>query len=300
MPRWARVALVRNRVSQSEWRIDPVASTNAASNLWVAAAPASVSVVRHRLDALLGSHELATHRASDIRLAVTEACTNAIVHAYPDANHGDVLITAETTTHELAVTVRDYGAGIPSDTPSNGLGIGVQLIHSLADTVTITNSNPGLAVRMTFQLEATTSASRGFADPRRSSTAGNAPLTASVWASTDSGDVHRVLEPFRGFGHQATYKKGLAAFAFSNPKPCDEGKNHRPEKTDGDIHLITTLPAAGYSGCARTSLSPRSPDTFRGHRRGLRHRKATSFGPASTNSSPPSHPRQTAHPHQRL
>jgi serine/threonine-protein kinase RsbW len=151
MPRWARVALLRNRVAQSEWRIDPVASTNAAFNLWVAAAPASVSVVRHRLDALLGSYELATHRASDIRLAVTEACTNAIVHAYPDG-HGDVLITAETATHELAVTVRDYGAGIPSDTPSNGLGIGVQLIHSLADTVTITNSNPGLAVRMTFRL----------------------------------------------------------------------------------------------------------------------------------------------------
>ena len=101
---------------------------------------------------MLDSHELPTHRESEIRLAVTEACTNAVVHAYPGANRGDVLVTAEITTHELVVTVRDYGAGIRRDDPSSGLGVGVQLIYSLADTVTVTDADPGLSVRMTFRL----------------------------------------------------------------------------------------------------------------------------------------------------
>jgi anti-sigma regulatory factor (Ser/Thr protein kinase) len=63
-----------------------------------------------------------------------------------------VWVTAVTTTAAFVVTVRDYGAGFRPGESSNGLGVGLQLIHSLADTVTITNSNPGLAVCMTFWL----------------------------------------------------------------------------------------------------------------------------------------------------
>ncbi|SFP56152.1 stage II sporulation protein AB (anti-sigma F factor) [Oscillibacter sp. PC13] len=49
----------------------------------------------------------------DIKTAVSEAVTNAIVHAYPDII-GKVQVKARILPeHILEVTVRDYGRGIP-------------------------------------------------------------------------------------------------------------------------------------------------------------------------------------------
>ena len=49
----------------------------------------------------------------DIKTAVSEAVTNAIVHAYPDAI-GKVIVKARVCpNHVLEVTVKDHGQGIP-------------------------------------------------------------------------------------------------------------------------------------------------------------------------------------------
>jgi two-component sensor histidine kinase len=48
--------------------------------------------------------------------------------------------------------VRDYGVGIQTDQPSSGLGVGLRLIQHLADTLAITDADPGLALHMTFRL----------------------------------------------------------------------------------------------------------------------------------------------------
>ncbi len=49
----------------------------------------------------------------DIKTAVSEAATNAIVHAYPDSI-GKVVVKARICPgNVLEVTVRDYGRGIP-------------------------------------------------------------------------------------------------------------------------------------------------------------------------------------------
>ena len=49
----------------------------------------------------------------DIKTAVSEAGTNAIVHAYPD-RIGKVAVKVRICTgHVLEITVRDYGRGIP-------------------------------------------------------------------------------------------------------------------------------------------------------------------------------------------
>jgi anti-sigma regulatory factor (Ser/Thr protein kinase) len=63
-----------------------------------------------------------------------------------------VLVTADISREVLTMIVRDYGVGIQPDQPSNGLGVGLWLIHHLADTVAITDADPGLALRMTFRL----------------------------------------------------------------------------------------------------------------------------------------------------
>ena len=48
----------------------------------------------------------------DIRTAVSEAVTNAIVHAYPDALGKIVMRMRILENHVLELTVRDYGCGI--------------------------------------------------------------------------------------------------------------------------------------------------------------------------------------------
>ena len=49
----------------------------------------------------------------DIKTAVSEAATNAIVHAYPD-RIGKVTVKVRICTEQvLEITVRDYGRGIP-------------------------------------------------------------------------------------------------------------------------------------------------------------------------------------------
>jgi anti-sigma regulatory factor (Ser/Thr protein kinase) len=108
--RWVSIAAVK--------RTDP------AFNLSVVAAPASVAIVRHRLDALLHSCEPPTDRADDIRLAASEAATNAILYAYPSPNHGDVFVTAGISRDVLTIIVRDYGVGIQPDQHHTGLESG--------------------------------------------------------------------------------------------------------------------------------------------------------------------------------
>lgn len=49
---------------------------------------------------------------SDLKTAVSEAVTNAIIHAYSDEN-GKVELRAEIRGNEVIIEIRDYGVGIP-------------------------------------------------------------------------------------------------------------------------------------------------------------------------------------------
>ena len=115
--------------------------------------PASVPIVRHQLNQFIKDFDLPTRHASEISLAATEACANAVTHAYPTGTTHHVSVAFQTDGRELlTVTVRDDGVGIQSANPSQTVGLGLQLIHSLADTVTITDTRPGTSVRMEFPL----------------------------------------------------------------------------------------------------------------------------------------------------
>ena len=59
-----------------------------------------MAIVRHAIGALGEATRLDAQTLSDIRLAVTEACTNVVVHAYPDGSEGplEVLATLRRTS----------------------------------------------------------------------------------------------------------------------------------------------------------------------------------------------------------
>jgi anti-sigma regulatory factor (Ser/Thr protein kinase) len=114
----------------------------------------NVAVVRHAFGGLGDVIDLPDQTLSDIKLAVTEACTNVVVHAYPDRDDGPLGVRATLTEGTLTVVVSDQGRGILPRADSPGLGLGLPLIATLAESLELgTGSNEETEVRMTFDLD---------------------------------------------------------------------------------------------------------------------------------------------------
>jgi anti-sigma regulatory factor (Ser/Thr protein kinase) len=115
----------------------------------------NIAIVRHAFGAFGEAFALDAQTLSDIRLAVTEACTNVVVHAYPDGSEGPMEVLATLLGDELTVVVRDEGRGIGPRPDSPGLGLGLPLIASLTESVQLgRDQDECTEVRMTFSLSA--------------------------------------------------------------------------------------------------------------------------------------------------
>lgn len=129
-------------------------------DLALAARAENIAIVRHALGGLGEVYAISDEKLSDIRLAVTEACSNVVVHAYPAASAssqrngwGMMEVSATMVGDELAVVVRDWGEGIRPRPDSPGLGLGLSLIAALAETVQLGHDTAEhTEVRMTFTL----------------------------------------------------------------------------------------------------------------------------------------------------
>ncbi len=117
------------------------------------AIPGSVPIIRHELERILEPLGITPEQGADMRLALTEACTNAVQHAYADgAPPGEMVVTFEASAEALIISVVDAGHGIHGPSPQPGLGVGLRLMQALADAVAIGDVRPGTGVRMTFRL----------------------------------------------------------------------------------------------------------------------------------------------------
>jgi anti-sigma regulatory factor (Ser/Thr protein kinase) len=119
------------------------------------AKPDNVAVVRQALTGLGDAYEMDPDFLSDVRTAVTEACNNVVIHAYPGDDPGLLEVEADAgdgTT--VDVLVRDYGAGLQPNTippQERSLGLGLPLIAALARRFEIrSNDDGGLEVHMLF------------------------------------------------------------------------------------------------------------------------------------------------------
>jgi serine/threonine-protein kinase RsbW len=113
----------------------------------------NVAVVRHAFGGLGDVMDVADQTLSDIKLAVTEACTNVVVHAYPGRDDGPLGVTATVDEGSLTVVVSDRGRGIVPRPDSPGLGLGLPLIATLAESLELgTGPDDETEVRMTFEL----------------------------------------------------------------------------------------------------------------------------------------------------
>jgi serine/threonine-protein kinase RsbW len=114
----------------------------------------NVAVVRHAVGGLGEVLQVDDQTLSDIKLAVTEACTNVVVHAYPDGE-GPMGLRASIDDRRLYLVVIDRGRGIVPRPDSPGLGLGLPLIATLAESLELgTGHSDETEVRMVFDLGA--------------------------------------------------------------------------------------------------------------------------------------------------
>lgn len=125
--------------------------------LTMPARPEGVGVVRQALEGMADALAFDHGVLADMKMAVTEACTNVVVHAYADgdeAGGGDTL-EVDLLADELGLTVvvRDRGSGIRprAARTAPALGLGLPLIAALSDAFEVRGSaGGGTEVRMTF------------------------------------------------------------------------------------------------------------------------------------------------------
>jgi anti-sigma regulatory factor (Ser/Thr protein kinase) len=121
--------------------------------LRAAADPESVPLVRHALRVYLERFDLSDERIAEITLAVTEACSNVVVHAYRDSTGDLEVIVEDDPGAGVIVRVRDRGTGMRPRSDSPGLGVGLPVIHAIADSVDVetVDEGRGTELRMHFR-----------------------------------------------------------------------------------------------------------------------------------------------------
>ena len=119
------------------------------------ASPGSVAALRRAVDDYAASGGVGERRRDDIALAISEAVSNAVMHAYIGRDEpGEVRVDAWIDEGALQVTVCDDGVGMAPRLDSPGLGLGLALMGQVADRLRLEDSSPppGVCVRMTFAL----------------------------------------------------------------------------------------------------------------------------------------------------
>jgi anti-sigma regulatory factor (Ser/Thr protein kinase) len=118
----------------------------------VTATPEQIAVLRSEVTAYAQRVGVADGRLSDVRLAVSEAATNAVLHAYRGRDPGEIRVHALVTDGgDLRIVVEDDGFGPLPRPDSPGLGLGLPTIASVADAVELSAGKAaGASLAMMF------------------------------------------------------------------------------------------------------------------------------------------------------
>ena len=114
-----------------------------------------ITLGRLALTGLSRLRPLGEETLADLKLALTEACSNSVRHAYGDSQ-GAVEIVYELHDDRLAIEVVDDGTGFgagnadePGDELAEG-GLGIAIIRAIADEFELGPRNGGRGSRLRF------------------------------------------------------------------------------------------------------------------------------------------------------
>lgn len=117
------------------------------------AVPASVPQARHAVERFAEAAGMTGDDLDSLRLAVSEAISNVVRHAYRSGEEGAIHVLAAIAGDELWVLIGDDGHGLQAVSDDPGLGVGLALIASVSDHFAVINrSGGGTELRMRFQL----------------------------------------------------------------------------------------------------------------------------------------------------
>jgi len=114
-----------------------------------------ITIARLALSGLSGLRPLGEEALGDMKLAVTEACTNSVRHGYHEGE-GTVEVVYELLPDRLVVEVADDGPGFDAagDRPAgNGLaegGLGIAIIKAVSDEFEAGKQANGSGSRLRF------------------------------------------------------------------------------------------------------------------------------------------------------
>ena len=127
------------------------ATANSDVRLTLPAQAESIPVIRHVLGAFAEALALPPDVIEDMRLAVTEACTNVVRHAYDGDRSGPIEVVVQPVGDRLDITVSDRGRGMGPSPDLDGPGLGLPMIAALADSIELQEApTRGNRLRMSF------------------------------------------------------------------------------------------------------------------------------------------------------
>ncbi len=141
------------------WRNEIGITANVVS-LVIPAKAEYIALGRLALSGLLRPRAVEPEVIADVKLALTEACSNSIRHAYADGKEGEVEIRYELADGSLAIEVSDDGSGFDPAVPEadprelDEGGLGIAIIRALTDDLSIgpRSGETGYRVRFTKSL----------------------------------------------------------------------------------------------------------------------------------------------------
>jgi anti-sigma regulatory factor (Ser/Thr protein kinase) len=118
------------------------------------ATPAAVGEMRTAVGRFASQAGVSDPPLGDVRLAVSEAVGNAVIHGYrDDSTPGPVSVGARYAESELRIVVSDQGMGCKPRADSPGMGMGLPIIAAVSDSFEIRRARPqGTEVHICFKL----------------------------------------------------------------------------------------------------------------------------------------------------
>jgi serine/threonine-protein kinase RsbW len=116
-----------------------------------------ITLCRLALTGLAQLREIGDDTMSDLKLALTEAVSNSVRHAYGPDGDGHVQITYELAPDRIGIEVVDDGEGFDPDEPPSFVGdelseggLGIAIIRTIADEFEIRSAPGARGSRLRF------------------------------------------------------------------------------------------------------------------------------------------------------
>jgi serine/threonine-protein kinase RsbW len=116
-----------------------------------------ITLCRLALTGIARLRELSDELLADLKLALTEAASNSVRHAYGDADVGVVQISYQLFPDRLVIEVVDEGEGFDPVAAEDNAGelseggLGIAIIRAIADEVEIGAQPGGKGSRLRFE-----------------------------------------------------------------------------------------------------------------------------------------------------